>query len=97
MKKKKRNQTNAKIEGLDLKYLVYKELYDKIDNMNLLSKMKEIKFEHIEKFCDTLIDIQNNLSKEFKYIDISLFKMKNVNKILLRNLLILGSWKIWFF
>jgi hypothetical protein len=46
--------------------------------MKLLSKMNEIKFEHIEKFCDTLIDIQNNLSREFKYIDISLFKMKNV-------------------
>ena len=48
--------------------------------MKLLSKMNEIKFEHVEKFCDTLIDVQNNLSKEFKYIDMSLFKMKNVNK-----------------
>lgn len=48
--------------------------------MKLLSKMKEIKYEHIEKFCDVLIDIQNNLSKEFKYIDMSCFKMKNVIK-----------------
>lgn len=63
-----------------MKHLVYKELYDKIDNMKLLSKMNEIKFEHIEKFCDTLIDCQNNLSREFKYIEVSLFKMKIVKK-----------------
>ncbi len=74
----KRNQTNAKIEGLNLKYEVYKELYDKIDNMMVLSRKNEIKFEHIEKFCDTLIDIQNNFAKEFKYVEQSSFTMKKV-------------------
>jgi hypothetical protein len=73
-----RNQTNAKIEGLNLKYEVYKELYDKIDNMMVLSRKNEIKFEHIEKFCDTLIDIQNNFAKEFKFIEQSSFTMKSV-------------------
>lgn len=76
---KKRNQTNAKIEGLNLKYEVYKELYDKIDNMMVLSRKNEIKFEHIEKFCDTVIDIQNNFAKEFKFIEQSSFSMKNVD------------------
>jgi len=65
---------------LNFKYEVYKELYDKIDNMMVLSRKNEIKFEHIEKFCDTLIDIQNNFAKEFKYIDQSSFTMKNVFK-----------------
>lgn len=48
--------------------------------MMVLSRKNEIKFEHIEKFCDTLIDIQNNFAKEFKYIDQSSFTMKNVFK-----------------
>lgn len=82
LKFKKRNQTNAKIEGLNLKYEVYKELYDKVDNMMVLSRKNEIKFEHIEKFCDTLIDIQNNFAKEFKFIEQSSFNMKNVSFII---------------
>lgn len=44
----------------------------------VLSKKNEIKFEHIEKFCDNLIDIQNNFAREFKYIEESSFLMKNV-------------------
>lgn len=75
---KLRQQSNAKIEGLNFKYEIYKELYDKIDNMMVLSKKNEIKFEHIEKFCDNLIDIQNNFAREFKFIEESSFLMKNV-------------------
>lgn len=73
-----RNQTNAKIEGLNFKYEIYKELYDKIDNMMVLSRKNEIKFEHVEKFCDNLIDIQNNLAREFSIVERSSFNMKNV-------------------
>ncbi len=52
----------------------------------VLSRKNEIKFEHIEKFCDILIDIQNNFAKEFKYIDHSSFTMKNVKVYFIKSL-----------
>ena len=61
-------QNNGKIDGLHQKYEAYKAIFEKIDNLMILSKNNVINIENIDKFCDMLLDIQNNFSKEFSYI-----------------------------
>jgi hypothetical protein len=70
------NQLNAKIEGLHQKYEAYKTITEKIDNLLILSKNNVIKMENIQKFCDTLIDIQNNFSSDFPCVKSSHFTSK---------------------
>lgn len=66
-------QFNAKIEGLNQKYEAFKTISEKIDDLLILAKHNVIKMENIEKFCDLLIDIQNNFSKEFSFIKPSIY------------------------
>jgi hypothetical protein len=61
-------QNNGKIDGLHQKFEAYKAIFEKIDNLMILSKNNVINIENIDKFCDMLVDIQNNFSKEYDYI-----------------------------
>ena len=77
------NQNNAKIDCLHQKYEAYKAIFEKIDNLMILSKNNVINLENIDKFCDMLIDIQNNFSKEFIFIKHCNYTLKNVQNIFL--------------
>jgi hypothetical protein len=79
-----RNQTSAKIEGLNQKYECYKVVSDKIDNLNILAMSNVISVENMDKFCDMLIDMQNSFSTDYPYIKPSKYKMKYVNFIKIR-------------
>jgi hypothetical protein len=59
------------------KYEAFKAISEKIDNLMILSKNNVINIENIEKFCDMLIDIQNNIAKELNYIKPCAFALKN--------------------
>lgn len=72
-------QTNAKIECLHQKYEAFKLILEKIDNLMILSRNNVIKLENVDKFLDMLVDIQNNFSKELKYISPSKFQIRNVS------------------
>jgi hypothetical protein len=45
--------------------------------LKILSDKNVIKIENIEKFCDLLIDIQNNFAKELSFIRPSSFNSNN--------------------
>jgi hypothetical protein len=62
---------------LHQKYEAFKAIFEKIDNLMILSKNNVIKMENIEKFCDMLIDIQNNFAKDINYIKPCNFALKN--------------------
>lgn len=72
-------QNNGKIEGLHQKYEAFKAIFEKIDNLMILSRNNVINIENIEKFCEMLVDIQNNFSKEFSFIKPLDVVIKNEN------------------
>lgn len=72
-------QSNAKINGLHLKYEAYKTISERIENLNLLYKQYNvININNIEKFCSELAEVQNSLSKEFTHIKPALYSEKTL-------------------